>query len=499
MKNKTIEILSTFSNEEIVEFGKFVNSPYFNENSKLARLFEAISHFHPDYESKFLSDDSVYRKVNPDLAFNKFTLKKMFSGLNNVLEKYLVQKNFEHKPFEFYDNMFDAMLTRNLQKLSGKCIENCQEILHNESALNSDYFLYGFKHLTNVANYLISAKPRNTPMEVERVVAALSDRGYNITGFFIKEISRCFDNILAFDKNFDINKEKYFVWKLFGTVDFPRLFEFMRDNAKSEIETAVCNVYCAWYLAFSEFETESHYDKYKTLIFKSSKYFSHDEMRFHILRLMRYCLMKIAESKKTGKFESELFDIYIIFTEKGFYKTSVSDYLSVEAFRPIVQLGLKLKKYKWTLEFINKFKNKLPPDRRKNMFHYASALYFFHIGKHSESMKHSQKVEFDHFLFRLDLRDLMLMTCYEMRAFEAAISHIDTYKHFLSNDKALSPVEKKRHKNFIDIVRKLIEYMNKGSVDTEMKIELLRKGEISNKEWIDEKVYEVFKSRARSA
>jgi len=86
-----------------------------------------------------------------------------------------------------------------------------------------------------------------------------------------------------------------------------------------------------------------------------------------------------------------------------------------------------------------------------------------------------------------------------MRAFEAAISHIDTYKHFLSNDKALSLVEKKRHKNFIDIVRKLIEYMNKGSVDTEMKIELLRRGETSNKEWVEEKVYEVFKSRARSA
>ena len=93
----------------------------------------------------------------------------------------------------------------------------------------------------------------------------------------------------------------------------------------------------------------------------------------------------------------------------------------------------------------------------------------------------------------------MLMTYYEMRAFEAAISHIDTYKHFLSNDKALSTVEKKRHKNFIDIVRKLIEYIDKGSSDVEMKIEFLRKEETSNKEWVEEKVYEVFKSRARSA
>ncbi len=495
MRNKTTEILKTFSKDEINEFGKFVASPYFNENSKVARLFEVISRFHPDYESRFLTDEAVYRKVNPDLTFNKLTFKKMFSGLNSVLEKYMVQKNFEQKPFEYYDNMFDAMLTRNLQRHSGKCIENCEEVLGSESALNSNYFLYGFKHSTNLANYLISTKPRNSSVEIERVAEALSDRGYNVTGFFVKEITRCFDNILTLDKNFDINKDKYFVWKLFSTVDFPKLFEFMRLNAKNKIESAVCEVYCAWYLAFSEFENESHYSGYKSLIFSSRKYFSHDEMRFHILRLMRYCLMKIAESKRTDKFEKELFEIYVTFTEKGYYKTSVSDHLSVEAFRPIVQLGLKLKKYKWTLEFINKFKNKLPPDRRKNMFHYASAMYFFHTGNHGDSMMHSQKVEFDHFLFKLDLRDLMLMTYFEMRAFESALSQIDTYKHFLSNDKALSIAEKKRHRNFIDIVQKLIEHIHEPDDFTLMKIENIRKGEYSNKEWISEKMDELFAQR----
>jgi len=495
MKKKTIEILKTFSKAEIDEFSRFLASPYFNENSKVTKLYEVISRFHPDYDSRFLTEDSVYKKVNPDLGFNKLTLKKMFSGLNNVLEKYIVQKNFEHKPFDYYDNMFDAMLKRNLQKHSSKCIENCEEILGSESALNSNYFLYGFKHSTNLANYLISAIPRNSSLEVERVVSALSERGYNITGFFIKEITRCFDNILTLDKNFTVNKEKYFVWKLFSTVDFPKLFEFMRVNAKTELESAVCDVYCAWYLAFSEFEKESHYARYKSLIFRSAKYFSHDEMRFHILRLMRYCLMKIAESKRTGIFEKELFEIYVMFTEKGLYKTSISNHLSVEAFRPIVQLGLKLKKYKWTLEFINKFKNKLPTDRRKNMFHYASAMYFFHTGRHGESMIHSQKVEFDHFLFKLDLRDLMLMTYFEMRAFESALSHIDTYKHFLSNDKALSPAEKKRHRNFIDIVQKLVEYIHEPDEFILMKIENIRKGEFSNKEWISEKVDELFAQR----
>lgn len=487
MNYKAIDILKTFSEEEMNECGKFIHSPYFVENSKVVKLFDVLAEYHPDFDDSELSDEWLYKKLNPRLEYKKETIRKNFQALSIALERYLVQKNFESKSFEQYDNLYDALMKKNLHRYAVKCLESGEEILSRGNALNADHFLNAFKHTTNKANYLISSQPRSSALSVEEVTNAISDRGYNVAGFFLKEMLRCMDNLLTFDKNFNLRKEKYFVWNILNSFDLPVLFEIMKANSKSALESAVCNVYCSMYLAFKEFDNDAFYEKYKIQIRSNEKFFSHDEMRFHILRQMRYCLMKIAAGKRTGKFENELFEIYVIFTSKGYYKASIVDYLSVEAFRPILNLGLKLKKYKWTLEFINTFKNKLPPDRRRNMFHYASALYFFHTGKHSESMRHSQKVEFDHFLFKLDLRDLMLMTLFEMNAFENALSHIDTYKHFLNNDKTLAEAEKKRHRNFIDIVQKFIEYINEPEDSIEMKIQKLMNEEHSNKEWIKEK------------
>ena len=499
MDYKAIDILKTFGKDELAEFGKFVNSPYFNENSKVVKLFEILCSFHPHFDSKFFNEQNIYKRINPGLLFNKDTFKKIFKGLNIALEKFLAQKNFENKPFDYYDNLFDMLMTKNLQKHGGKCIDNCEEILAKENALNTDYFLFGFKHYTNKANLLITSRTRSNAADAGQVADLISKRGHNVAGFFFKEMIRCFDNLLTFDKNFEINKENYFVWNLFNSIDFNAFFSCMKENAESDFELRVCEVYGAWYSAFSDLDNEKLYFRYRELIMKSDKLFSRDEMRFHITRLMRYCLMKNAKAGNTSKFENELFEIYEVFISKGYYKSSLSEYLSIETFRAVLLLSLKLKRYKWTIEFINKYKSKLPPERRKNLFHYASALYFYHTGKYGESMKHSQKVEFDHFMFKLDLRDLMLMTYYEMGAFENALPLIDTYKHFLSNDKSLSSAERIRHKNFIAIVQKLIEYINNPHIFILMKIEKLIAEEHSNKVWVHEKFEDIKGEATRSA
>lgn len=480
--------MKTFSSEDMNEFREFVRSDYFVNNTKVQKLFELLSKFHPEYSNRSLNEEWLYSKINPGLSFKKETIRKIFHGLSSAIESFLAQRNFESKPFEFYDNLFDSYSKMGLQKLGSRCIEKCDEVMGNLNSVNADFFLYGFKNSNNKANLLITTQPHSSAPAIDNIVDAISQRSYYITGFFIKEMVRCLDNILTIDKNFSINKDKYFVWNMFKSIDLPAMIECAKQYSRSEMESAVFDVYGAMYSAFSDFGNDNLYRKYRSLVYASSKYFSHDETRFHILRLMRYCLMRIAEGKASSKYENELFSIYNEFLEKKYYKSSLSPYLSVEAFRPILNLGLKLKKYKWTYEFINKYKSKLPPKRRANMFHYANALYLFHTGKHAESMKHSQKVEFDHFLFKLDLRDLMLMTLFELNATVNAFSHIDSYKHFLSKDNTISESEKKRHNVFVDIVKKIIEYSDRPDDAKLMKLERLLSLEHSNKEWVSEKV-----------
>ena len=44
-----IKILKSFSEDEINEFGKFLNSPFFNNHSTLTRLYAELKKHHPDY------------------------------------------------------------------------------------------------------------------------------------------------------------------------------------------------------------------------------------------------------------------------------------------------------------------------------------------------------------------------------------------------------------------------------------------------------------------
>lgn len=491
LQSKTTDLIKSFSREEMAEFRKFMNSPYFNESRKVSRLFEVIAPFYPEFESKRLNEKWIYKRVSPGMEFNRLTLKKMFTGLNQLLERFLAQKKFDSDGFMSEDMLFDQFISRSLHKYSVKCLDKCRDILAASQELDTPYFVRQIHHSNNEANQLIESLPHSNANAIGQITGKLSKKGYYAAALYLKEMVRCYDNLMTLDKNFDLNRERNFLTDLFELTDITSLFDLLKKNAYSKQESAMCDIYPAWHRAFSDTDDERNYYRYKESVFANRKYLSHGEMRFHLLRMMRYCLLKNAAATKPGRFDEELFDVYNIFIEEEYYKTPLAKHLSVEAFRPIVNLGLKLKKYDWTLKFINKYKSKLPPERRKNMFHYASALYFFHTGKYGESMQHSQKVEFDHFLFKLDLRDLMLMTLYELRAFENALSFIDSYKHFLKNDRTLADAEKKRHRNFINAVQKLVEFANCADDVIIMKIEDLMKLEHSNKEWLREKYADV--------
>ncbi|MBK6504083.1 MAG: hypothetical protein IPG02_00005 [Ignavibacteria bacterium] len=491
MDYKAIAILKALGKEELREFGKFVNSPYFVGNSSAAWLYEELLKFHPEFSKEELTEEFLYCRVYPGMNFKKETVRKLFHALNSALEKFIAQKNFESKKFDFYDNLFDGYVRLNLHSLGEKCLDECNALLQQSNALNSDYFLNGFKHSTNKASLFISSRPHSNGSAVNEMATALSERAHNLACFFVKELSRSLDNLLSIDRNFDLRTERKRLDGLFDAVNMRELISYLKKECRNSTDAAMCEVYSSMYIAFIEFDNESHYKAYRKSIEKNANLLSHNEARFHVLRLVRYCLLKSAGENRNAKFERELFEVYKLFIEKEYYRTSATDYITVDAFRSIVKHCLRLKEYKWTLEFINSFKQKLPPERRKNIFHFASALYFFHTGKHEQSLKHTHLVKYDHFLFRLDLRAIKLMNLYELHAFECAYSCVDSYRHFLKNDKTLSETQINRHRNFIGIVNRLIGYALKKDDGLLISIKPDMKRDVANRQWIEEKLGEL--------
>ncbi len=102
-------------------------------------------------------------------------------------------------------------------------------------------------------------------------------------------------------------------------------------------------------------------------------------------------------------------------------------------------------------------------------------------------MRYFHRIELSHFLLRVDIRNLMLMTYYELDLFEYAISLIDSYKHFLSNTEVLSDTEKGKCRCFIIAVHNMIKYKTSVKQVNKNQIRECLKNEMHNKEWVLER------------
>lgn len=487
-KYKIIELLRTFSRNDIKRFNEFLNSPFFNNSEKLKKTYRALIAFYPEFNSKKLTEERIFSSVSPESLYKKTTLLNLFSDLFKAAESYLGIINFEEKNFEKNDFLREELLKRNLTSMLEANIRRQDSKLEGMVNFDSQYFKYKWRLTNDKLNYLLTSKPRSGASVLNLYSTILSERSKFISSFFVKEIIKDYANFLTFRKSFNIDESKNFTFTLFKTLDFEKLLMILINYTANDSFSKIFKLYMAMYLSFSRFDDVKYYFDYKRILFSDLKELDTDEIRFHTIQLLRYCMEKSGKGGKHEKFfDTERFDIYNLILSNQYYKSSLSSYIPVELYRTVFLHGLKLKKYVWTFEFIKKYKSKLHPDKRDNMYYFGCSEYYFRRGRYNEAMKSFNKIKLDHFMLRVDMRNLMLRTYYELGLDDNALSLIDSYKHFLSNDTALSSNEKRINKNFINVIYKMIIYRTSGNKSGKFKIQNDLSKEFPFKEWVMEK------------
>ncbi|MEO8665538.1 MAG: hypothetical protein ABI462_08565 [Ignavibacteria bacterium] len=499
MKYKITELLKTFSQEDIKNFRTFLLSPYFNESPKLSKLYEALIQHHPLFDSRQLTEENLSHKLNPKLTFKLSTMKVLFFDLAKKAEEYLKILNFQNRHVEGDDFLRNELFKRGQHKFIDQNTERNSIVLDKEENIDLGYFVRRFQLVTDVLNSNLISQPRSNSKVINSNIRLMSERGKYITYFFITEMVRMFDNLLNLKRTFVIDDQKNFIIRIFREIDFESLLRFVILSTDNKKYSRILQLNVLLIRLTLESHDQSCYLRYKDFLKKNLKYLGRDVSRFHFTQLMRYCMDKISERKNSQKYETELFNIYKYILSHGYYKTSVADYFPIELYRTILIRGLEMKKYKWTLEFIKKYCPKLRPDRKDNMYSYSIAKYYFHKKKFDSAMRNFHEIHLNHFILKVDLKDMMLMTYYELGLYDNALSLIETYRRFLSNTKILSLDEKKRCRNFFCVIQKMIQY--KYSFNPSIKY-LVKKGlqnEMTNRIWLEEKFAELDSRYVQSA
>jgi len=487
MRHKVLDIFRTFSEYDIKAFSKFLNSPFFNESEKLIRLFNILISFYPSFNSNLLTDKKISENLSPNLAYNKSTIKVLFSNLYNCSLNYLMVKNLMYKPFESQDLLRNELFSRNLYRYVEENIIRFESSGKINENIDVSYFLNMFQLYTDKSNLIYLKNSKKNKELIDQDIDALIKRGVYLTYFFVMEFMREFDNLTSIGATYEFSKQQNLIYKLFNALNFESLFDLLIQNANNKKYSIVLKIYLSLYLTFSNFDTETFYYEYKKLVLNNLNLLSIDEKRFHISRMLKYCMLKRDSSAFSVKFDNELFYVYDFLLKKGYYKSTVTEFFPDELFRNILKLGLKLKKYNWVLNFIKNYVKRLIPDRRKNMQNFSLAEYYFSRKMFKDSLKYLHKVVIDDFIFKLDIKNMMLITYFELREYDAALSLIDSYNHFLSGDRTLSSNQRIRYKNFVNATQKLILLKTSAGKHPTIDLELRLKNDFPYKQWVNEK------------
>lgn len=495
-----IQVLKSFSEEELKRFGLFLNSPFYNKSKKLIDLYNSLIVFYPDFNSKKLTEEKLFSKISLNAVYKKATLLNLFSDLLSISEKFMTIINFERKKFEMNDMLRDELIIKNLKTLLKSNIK--KQELKNEilNVYNPEYFINQAKLLADKVNYQMIFVPKNNINEISESVKNITERGAAISSNFVIEMIKTYTNLLVRKRTFTIDDDKNFIFSMFNSFDFEKFFDLLISGNNNKLNSKILKIYRAMYLTISRFDEEKYYFEYKSQVFTEINKLDSDEIRFHTIQLLKYCMDRSdSDENKRVIFDKERFEIYNLILDNEYYKSTLNYFLPVELYRSVLLLGLKLKEFTWTFDFIKKSRSKLAPDRRVNLYHYSCAKYYFSRGKYKEALKSFHKVKFDHFMFKIDLKNMLVKTYYELGLYENALSLIDSYRHFLFKNITLSVNEKRMNKNFIDTVHKMIRFQLLGKRSEKFSIERELKKVFSEKEWILEKYSELENKYKKSA
>lgn len=491
MKHKAIDTLKTFSNGDIKSFRSFLLSPFFNDSMKLLKLFDTLCRYYPLFEMNGLTDEKISKIISPNVPFNSSTMKALFSNLQKKCLEYFAVTSLKNRPVEFSFYLRKELFKRGLHTEAQNNIAEALRKIDLDKDINTDYYLNKFKIMNDKANLSSIYISKSGKESINAYVSNLKNRGRYILYFFLTETVREYENLSAIEMTFNASGEASFIYEIINTLDLEKIFDVLKEDEEKPEYAAVLQTYKALLNSIKSFRDQRGYLEYKNAVVRNMDMLSVDERRFHFRGLIKNCILRRKIFGSSKQIDTELFFLYGYMLTMGIYRSTVNDYLSVDLFRNALKVALRLKKYKWSVSFIKKYVKEINPEWRKNIFFYSLAEYYFARKMFKSALKYFHKIKYEEFLYKVDMKNLMLMANFELKHYETALTIIDSFYHFLSNDKALSKEQKKLYKNFVKTVHLLILYVTSSGKTSLDDIEMFLKNEIPFRSWIKEKLDEI--------
>lgn len=484
INSSLVTILKKLDAKEFKELGEFINSPFFNKNQSVIKLYGYLRKYFPEFDCVELEKENVYRKVFSGAEYNDGFMRTVIFNFSNLVEEYLSYISFKKNPVSSGVYLLDELNNRKLEKHFQKKLADVQKNIDKADINDTQYYYYKFRIeyiLTDYYNWRRYKIKDYKDYEDKSIL--------NLIEFLT---SSFLSGTLTFYKFLE-HKSHY------EKVDFEMKFldsviEYLKekDNYFKNIPKIKSELYQV--LLLKE-ENEDYFQVLKEIYMNDTGEFNRDEKYSLGNVLQHFCV--IMQYKGETKYIKERFELYKILVENRYYANSTDVYFDDILFGNIVLVASNLQEYEWAEKFIDEHKELLAPENKQNIINYSLARVYIGKGEYEAALNCLMLIKsLKQIQFKIAVRNLILMAYYELSLFTQAYAMLDSQRHFLSKSLKYLPEERVViHSNFFKLYAKFLRVKEKiGSKEIpDLKREIGNTPNLPERNWFLKKLEELEK------
>ncbi len=464
--SKLLSLFKTLEKQEIRDFKKYLQSPFFNQREDVIQLFDYLLQ-QEKRKKKMWDKEVVFQKLYPKVTFDDHRIRMAISFLFRHLENFLVYQQLFGDPVKIKIALAQIYRKRSLPKHFHSTIQSTKVLQDKQPSRNVKYHNDQMDIL--LEEFQFKATYERTVVQNLQEISNTMD----ITFISLKLRQSCHSishqSVYKTDYQFDL------------IADMLRLVE---EKTLLDIPAIASYYYC--YKAYRNPENIFFYEQLKKEILKNSKFFPASELRDLYLFTINFCIKRMNEGFK--QFEKEALQLYQQGLQTGHLLEN--GMLSRFTYRNIVTMSLMVQDYEYAQQFIHEYYPHLSKTHQQSAYSFNLARLEYARKNYKTALTLLQKAAYKDLLLNLAAKTIALKIYYELHEFDLLESHIAAMTNFIRR-KAIIGYHKQNYIQLLKFTKSLLELK---PYDREAKNKLLKEIEeskiVAEKSWLRARIIE---------
>lgn len=451
MKNlKIFSLIQFFSQEEKKEFEYFTKSKFSSkrDESQLARF---VTKFSIKKYGNY-SREKIIRILSRKFNLKESVVKVRLSELTKLAEYYIVLNSSKNSSVEKYFLLLAYFYKTRDFKLYDKTFHKLENILTRQK--------FGFNLFINLARMYQSGSEKNYHAGNIDLYLEMSDKKSKY-------------NIAHLISDYLVSMISYFQNKTYhGSASTPytllenkfNFTEFIRSMKQCD-ERSYCILFSLFYLykAFKQSRNgERVYSAARKFIDMNRGYFETGINNFLYYTLINYCVNMVNYNE--SRYCKEIFElsnemIKANGKDESFYK----DFM-VFNFTDCVFAGLKLKKFSWVNQFIERCGKYLPDSIKADNLHHAKSMVLIHRHKYAEALNELERVNRKNYQSYIESGMFKIRCYFYLKEYESAHDELERLLSYITYHDEIPDTHSKIYKAYSSDLKKLLQFKS-GNID----------------------------------